>query len=32
MPDRGSPVAPSLVLQGPGGEQEEQVVAIAVVG
>src|SRR5829696_7420163 len=32
MADRGSPVAPLLVLQGPGGEQEEQVVAVAVVG
>jgi hypothetical protein len=30
--DRGSVVAPPLVLQGPGGEQEEQVVAVAVVG
>jgi hypothetical protein len=32
MPDRGSAVAPPFVLQGPGGEQEEQVVAVTVIG
>ena len=32
MADRGLAVAAALVLQGPGREQEEQVVAVAVVG
>jgi hypothetical protein len=32
MTDRGLTMAAMLVLQAPGGEQEEQVVALAVVG